>query len=234
VAGGTPPTWEHARLCERFWFDSDAQFAPIGLLSGGERRRLQLLVVLAANPNVLLLDEPTNDLDLDTLRVLEDFLEDWRGALVTVSHDRAFLERTVEEVVALDGGGTATEVAGGYAAWEAARRARRGGPASGSAGTGRPGAGPATPAATDTSAPAPSARPAGRSASTLRRLLAGVERELEGLTRRQEEVAAALTAAGADHEALAEAGRAAAALDAAVADAERRWLELAEESEGAR
>jgi ATP-binding cassette subfamily F protein uup len=234
VAGGAPPTWEHARLCERFWFDSDAQFAPIGLLSGGERRRLQLLVVLAANPNVLLLDEPTNDLDLDTLRVLEDFLEDWKGALVTVSHDRAFLERTVEEVVALDGSGTAGEVAGGYAAWEAARRARRAGPTAGSAGSGRPAARAATPVASSGGALAPSAPPSGRSASTLRRLLAGVERELEALTRRQDEVAAALTAAGADHEALAEAGRAAAAVDAAVADAERRWLELAEESEGGR
>ena len=88
-------------LLERFWFDDDAQWAPVGTLSGGERRRLQLLVVLAQRPNVLLLDEPTNDLDLDTLRALEDFLEDWPGALVVVSHDRAFLDRTVERRVAL-------------------------------------------------------------------------------------------------------------------------------------
>src|SRR5205085_4871855 len=83
-------------LLERFWFDTDAQRAPIGLLSGGERRRLQLVLTLADRPNVLLLDEPTNDLDLDTLRALEDFLDDWPGALVAVSHDRAFLERTVD------------------------------------------------------------------------------------------------------------------------------------------
>jgi ATP-binding cassette subfamily F protein uup len=102
VAGGQPPTWEHARLLERFWFDTDAQWAEIGTLSGGERRRLQLLLVLAAKPNVLLLDEPTNDLDLDTLRALEDFLDDWPGALVTVSHDRTFLDRTVEEVLTLE------------------------------------------------------------------------------------------------------------------------------------
>ena len=118
VAGpGQRPTHEHAALLERFWFDRDAQFAPIGTLSGGERRRLQLLLVLAQQPNVLLLDEPTNDLDLDTLRALEDFLEDWPGALVAVSHDRAFLERTVEDVLALDGRGHAGLVPGGYAAW---------------------------------------------------------------------------------------------------------------------
>ena len=93
------PDWQDARFLERFWFDADAQRAPIGLLSGGERRRLQLVLTLRARPNVLLLDEPTNDLDLDTLRVLEDVLEDWPGAVVVVSHDRAFLERTVTDVL---------------------------------------------------------------------------------------------------------------------------------------
>jgi ATP-binding cassette subfamily F protein uup len=92
---------EDGRLLERFWFDADVQWAPVSLLSGGERRRLQLLLVLAERPNVLLLDEPTNDLDLDTLRALEDFLEDWPGALVVVSHDRTFLDRTVERRVTL-------------------------------------------------------------------------------------------------------------------------------------
>src|SRR6185295_10107459 len=71
------------------------------------------------------LDEPTNDLDLDTLRALEDFLEEWPGALVVVSHDRAFLERAAVDVLALDGRGRAGVVAGGYAAWEANRRAKR-------------------------------------------------------------------------------------------------------------
>ncbi len=97
---------------ERFWFDGDAQFAPISTLSGGERRRLQLLLVLAERPNVLLLDEPTNDLDLDSLRALEDYLDNWPGSLVVVSHDRAFLQRTVEDVIALDLPGGAGECAG--------------------------------------------------------------------------------------------------------------------------
>jgi ATP-binding cassette subfamily F protein uup len=229
VAGGQPPTWEHARLCERFWFDGDAQHAPIGLLSGGERRRLQLLVLLAQNPNVLLLDEPTNDLDLDTLRVLEDFLEDWKGALVTVSHDRAFLERTVEDVVALDGSGRAREVPGGYAAWWEAHRGRRHGPAAAAVGTGRDDGG---------RAPTPQTGSAGRGAtgrspSTLRRLLAAVEREIEALDRRRADAAAALVAAGSDRGDLARAGEAAAEVEAAVADAESRWVDLAEELEAA-
>jgi ATP-binding cassette subfamily F protein uup len=90
LTGRDDPHWRDVALLERFWFDTDAQWAPVELLSGGERRRLLLVSVLASHPNVLLLDEPTNDLDLDTLRVLEDFLDDWPGALLVASHDRAF------------------------------------------------------------------------------------------------------------------------------------------------
>jgi ATP-binding cassette subfamily F protein uup len=133
VAGPTrQPDWTDAALLERLWFGTDAQWAPVRLLSGGERRRLQLALVLRQAPNVLLLDEPTNDLDLDTLRALEDLLDNWPGTLVVVSHDRAFLERTVEDVVVLDpsgattgGTGYAGRVPGGYAAYDAARRAAR-------------------------------------------------------------------------------------------------------------
>ena len=103
------PTLDDVKLMRQFWFDGDAQFAPISTLSGGERRRLQLLLTLIEQPNVLLLDEPTNDLDLDTLRALEEFLDDWPGIVVVVSHDRVFLDRTVSEVMALDGNGRAVD-----------------------------------------------------------------------------------------------------------------------------
>ena len=115
------PDWEDRALLERFWFDSTAQFAPVQMLSGGERRRLQLVMVLATKPNLLVLDEPTNDLDLDTLRALEDFLDDWPGALVVASHDRTFLDRTVDHVLAIDPGGDLRGSPGGVQGWLAER-----------------------------------------------------------------------------------------------------------------
>ncbi len=104
------------RLMDRFWFTGELPWARVATLSGGERRRLQLLIVLASRPNVLLLDEPTNDLDLDTLRVLEDFLDSWPGAVVVVSHDRVFLDRVTDRIVACRDG-RVEPVAGGLAAW---------------------------------------------------------------------------------------------------------------------
>ena len=101
----TPGSLADIELMKRFLFTGELPFARVGTLSGGERRRLQLLLVIAGRPNVLFLDEPTNDLDLDTLRILEDFLEDWPGALVVVSHDRTFLERTTDRLVAVRDGG---------------------------------------------------------------------------------------------------------------------------------
>ena len=92
-------------MLERFGFTGDRLTARIGDLSGGERRRFQLLRLLLTEPNVLLLDEPTNDLDIDTLNVLEDFLDGWPGTLVVVSHDRYFLERVTDSVWALLGDG---------------------------------------------------------------------------------------------------------------------------------
>ena len=92
-------------MLERFGFTGDKLTARIGELSGGERRRFQLLMLLLLEPNVLLLDEPTNDLDIDTLNVLEDFLDGWPGTLIVVSHDRYFLERVTDSVWALLGDG---------------------------------------------------------------------------------------------------------------------------------
>ncbi len=110
------------QMLERFLFDGAMQYAPIAKLSGGERRRLYLLRVLMGAPNVLLLDEPTNDLDIQTLITLEDYLDGFPGNLIVVSHDRYFLDRTVEHIVRFEGGGRLREYPGNYSAFLEARR----------------------------------------------------------------------------------------------------------------
>jgi ATP-binding cassette subfamily F protein uup len=226
VAGpaAAAPSWDQLRLMERFWFDDDAQWATIGTLSGGERRRLQLLLVLAALPNVVLLDEPTNDLDLDTLRALEDFFEDWPGTLVVVSHDRAHLERTVDDVLVLDGRGGAAFAPGGFAGWEAGRRQDR--PGSEADGR-RQGGGTRRPEEGRGTAPGPKVR----SPSTLRRLLAAAEKELGDATGERDAIIAEL-GAGADHVTLARLAADLAAAEARVTEIEERWLALAAELGG--
>ncbi|MEX2293359.1 MAG: ABC-F family ATP-binding cassette domain-containing protein [Acidimicrobiales bacterium] len=226
------PDWSDARLLESFWFDDDAQWAPISLLSGGERRRVQLLLTLAQKPNVLLLDEPTNDLDLDTLRALEDFLDEWPGALLVVSHDRAFLERTVADVLVLDGQGFAGRRPGGYAAWEKDRQAR--------AGT----AGRSAPSVTQVAA-SPAGKQASRglsgrseadvaksrSPSTLRHLLKAADKDLARLERERANLEAKVTAAASagDHQELARLGTALSDLQMRSTQTEEHWLALSTE-----
>ncbi|GKU78194.1 ABC-F family ATP-binding cassette domain-containing protein [Paenibacillus sp. L3-i20] len=108
------------QMLERFLFSPTMQWTPIAKLSGGEKRRLQLLRVLMNAPNVLLLDEPTNDLDIATLTVLEDYLDDFPGVVFVVSHDRYFLDRTVEKIIAFEGDSVITHHTGNYSDYQAA------------------------------------------------------------------------------------------------------------------
>lgn len=103
-----------SQMLERFLFEPNMQYSLIGKLSGGERRRLYLLRVLMSAPNVLILDEPTNDLDIQTLAVLEDYLDDFAGAVITVSHDRYFLDRVADRLIAFEGDGNVIEYPGSY------------------------------------------------------------------------------------------------------------------------
>ncbi len=112
-------------LMERFLFDGTMQWTPVGKLSGGERRRLYLLRVLMGAPNVLVLDEPTNDLDIQTLGILEDYLDSFDGIVITVSHDRYFLERLVHRIFAFEGDGRLQQYEGGYLDYLNARKGRR-------------------------------------------------------------------------------------------------------------
>ena len=106
-----------SQMLERFLFPGNQQYAPISKLSGGEKRRLFLLRVLMSAPNVLILDEPTNDLDVQTLSVLEEYLEDFNGCVIAVSHDRYFLDRTVEKIFALEPGGNLRQYPGNYSVY---------------------------------------------------------------------------------------------------------------------
>ncbi len=101
-------------MLERFLFPSSQQYSKIGKLSGGERRRLNLLRVLMESPNVLILDEPTNDLDIETMTILEDYLDSFDGIVITVSHDRYFLDRVVNRIFAFEEGGVIRQYEGGY------------------------------------------------------------------------------------------------------------------------
>lgn len=103
-----------SQMLEKFLFSPSMQYSPIGKLSGGEKRRLYLLKVLIEAPNILFLDEPTNDLDIETLAILEDFLDVFNGAVVAVSHDRYFLDKTVDRIFAFEGNGKITQYEGGY------------------------------------------------------------------------------------------------------------------------
>ena len=101
-------------LAERFMFDGNLQYSLIEKLSGGEKRRLQLLRILMESPNVLILDEPTNDLDIETLKILEDFLDEFLGVVIVVSHDRYFLDRICNKIFAYEGDGKIKTYVGNY------------------------------------------------------------------------------------------------------------------------
>lgn len=110
-----------AQMLERFLFPPNLQWTPIAKLSGGEKRRLYLLRILMGAPNVLLLDEPTNDLDIQTLTILEDYLDDFPGAVIAVSHDRYFLDRMADKLFAFEGNGVITQHIGGYSEYTETR-----------------------------------------------------------------------------------------------------------------
>ena len=233
------PDWRDAALMSAFWFDEDAQWAQVGTLSGGERRRLQLLKVLASRPNVLFLDEPTNDLDLDTLRALEAFLDDWPGALVAVSHDRAFLERVVADVIVIDENGPAGRRPGGYARWEEQRHLRRGRDRVGAAPTEKKSAAPSAPTAPKAAAssdsviePGGSHRPPSDPSinpSTVKAKLRELDKALKAAQRKHDKVQTQLAEAAErnDYEALATLGAESAAAQERVDEAEEAWLEQA-------
>ena len=216
-----------AQLVERLGFTRQRAWTRVGEVSGGERRRLQLLRLLMTEPNVLLLDEPTNDLDTDTLAAVEDILDSFPGTLVVVSHDRYLLERVTDHQVALLGDGSVRDLPGGVEQYLQLRREA----------AGSRGAGASAGSAESTTTRTTGGDPAERSASSgarrheARKALGRIERKMErsaqavaALHVRMEEVSADPGRVGE----LAELGRELVAAEASHAELEEQWLEAAE------
>ena len=203
-----------SQLLQQLGFSGGRLQAVVSMLSGGERRRLQLLRLLMDEPNVLLLDEPTNDLDIETLTEVEDLLDGWPGSLVVVSHDRYFLERVTDHVLALPGDGTLAFLGGGvdeYLAMLRQRGARR--------------ADLPVRQASDADVPAGAA---GR-ARAARKELQRVERRLDRLGAEEAELASSLAVQHSDYRKLLELGDRLRGVQQEKAELEERWLVLAEE-----
>lgn len=221
VAGGEITA---SSMLERFGFTGDRLTARIGDLSGGERRRFQMLKLLLEEPNVLLLDEPTNDLDIETLNVLEDFLDGWPGTLVVVSHDRYFLERVCDSVWALLDDGRISMLPRGVDEYLERREAALRAGAVGSTSAPEAGAiGSATPTAAAPSAPAASQQ----EIREARKALARVEKQLARVAAREEKLHAQLAEHAADYEKLAELDTALREVTAEKELLEEEWLEAA-------
>jgi ABC transport system ATP-binding/permease protein len=217
-----------SQLLDRLGLRGDTQWTPAGELSGGERRRLQLLTILVDEPNVLFLDEPTNDLDVDTLTELEDLLDGWPGSLVVVSHDRYFLERVTDHVVALLGDGKLSFLGGGVEEY-LQRRARQ---AEAALGSGRSGAGGSRSGAPGSAGPATEQAegpPSSAAQRAARKELQRLERQLGRASDREARLTAALAEAASDYARLIELGAELRAAQDEKALLEEQWLAVAEE-----
>jgi len=225
-----------SQLLDRLGLSGDRQWVPVSELSGGERRRLQLQMVLMDEPNLLLLDEPTNDLDIDTLTELEDLLDGFPGSIVVVSHDRYFLERVTDHVLALVDAKLAF-LPGGVDEYLLLRDAGEAGKPTAAYGSAAGFGSQPAPSAASEFAPAEGggARQSARSAARLREArkeLARLDRQLARLTDRETELHEALAKAGADYVRLVDLGEQLRALQAERGALEDRWLELAEAASG--
>ena len=204
-----------SQLAERLGFSAKRQRTPVGDLSGGERRRLQLTRVLMAEPNVLLLDEPTNDLDIDTLQELESLLDSWPGTLVVISHDRYLIERICDSTWALFGDGRLTNLPGGIDEYLRRRRDM--------AGSGVTAGGSA--------AVAEKKRDAAADHKT-RKAMTSLERKITKLQEREQGITAKMAEVATDMDALNELNTELAGVREEIETLEMEWMELGEQLEG--
>lgn len=207
-----------SQLCERLGFGKDRQWTPVGDLSGGERRRLQLTRLLMGEPNVLVLDEPTNDLDIETLTGLEDLLDSFAGTLIVISHDRYFIERTCDRIVGLLGDGLVRDLPRGV---EEYLQLRRDAVSSAADPAGGPGSQEERPRPVSTAAAQRTAR---KEMARLERAIAKAEAE----ERRLHEL---LADHATDHEKVAALDASLREVSARRSEAEHAWLAAAERAE---
>ncbi|MFJ7329474.1 ABC-F family ATP-binding cassette domain-containing protein [Streptomyces cyaneofuscatus] len=211
------------QLCEQFGFTKEKQWTPVGDLSGGERRRLQILRLLMDEPNVLFLDEPTNDLDIETLTQLEDLLDGWPGSMIVISHDRFFIERTTDKVMALLGDRALRMLPRGIDEYlerrqrmeEAVTPSAAPAPRSSGAGAGAPAAAPAVSA---------------QEARAAKKELQKVERQLDKLSTRETALHKQIADNATDFEKVAGLDAELRELVTERDELEMRWLELAEDA----
>ena len=210
-------TFSASQLLERFLFPGDQQYAKIGSLSGGEKRRLFLLCVLIGAPNILLLDEPTNDLDVETLTILEDYLEGFPGAVLAVSHDRYFLDKLAERIVEVREAGETCKYIGGFTEYQQKRREDIPAPREKNKVKAAPRA-----ASVD-------ARP--RFSYKEQREYQTIDAELEALTVKKESIEAEIASAGSDYVKLQTLLEEQQTVEQALEEKTERWLYLTELAE---
>jgi ABC transport system ATP-binding/permease protein len=204
-----------AQMLERFQFSRDQQRSTVGDLSGGERRRLELLLSLMEAPNLLLMDEPTNDLDIETLEVLEEYLDGWDGAVVVASHDRYFLDRVCDDLFSIEPDGSVRHHPGGWTAYRAWTRAHA----------------RSTSSKTSTRTVQPTSRTKRALTFAEQRALDALTTDIPRLERRISDLTDALNEAASDHRRSMQIADDLAAAVEELDTAETRWLELAEEAE---
>ncbi|MFV4913826.1 ABC-F family ATP-binding cassette domain-containing protein [Microbacterium lacticum] len=229
-AGSKATELTPGQLLERMGFSSAQLSTPVKDLSGGQQRRLQLLLILLDQPNVLILDEPTNDLDTDMLAAIEDLLDSWAGTLLVVSHDRYFLERVTDQQYAVlpgqDGGGRLRHLPGGIDEYLRLRERERATAGAGSGSGAGSGAGAGSPASPASAGPALS----GADLRAAQKEIAAAERRIEKLTAQADAARTALAEHDqSDYVGLGEKMARIGELDAEVAALEERWFALTEQ-----
>jgi ATP-binding cassette subfamily F protein uup len=238
VEGGTISA---SQLLEMFLFPPSAQWTPVSKLSGGEKRRLYLLRILMSAPNILLLDEPTNDLDIHTLTILENYLDDFQGAVIAVSHDRYFLDRIAEKIFLLEGNGSVDRFEGNYSYYvDCLKNSSQNSPKINSEGTGshepNSGGNNSRGIAPKTAIPAEKARPL-RFSYKEQREYEQIDSVIAELESKISEIDTRIDAASADFERLQELLPEKKQLESKLEEAMERWVylnELAEKIEGSR